>query len=160
MTEKSLLSRQSPEATIGRVFHDCSDNIPWDLFMADPLGHGIGTHLSGTVATTLDDNTKQKADGPDRKYYVENEWARVIDESGIFGIVFLALRAALAIWLVIKSIGASRRSQTCDPAAFSFLAATLLITQMITYQETYGYLTWFLVGICIVANRLSPIRPG
>ncbi|MEJ1964416.1 MAG: hypothetical protein WDO56_23880 [Gammaproteobacteria bacterium] len=110
------------------------------------LGYGIG--LAGNARLTLGIVI------PGFTGWAESDWARhIVDLGPIMGIVFIAFRVALVIWLGWRCLGAARRTR--DPTVlllFAYVGVELLYGQISGHGSVNGY-AWIFTGFCLAACR-------
>lgn len=87
----------------------------------------------------------------------EGEWERVINESGpVLGIAYIALRAGLAIWLLVFTVSQVRRKNVLPFLLFGGIYMGLLNGQW-GQAATQGFAA-FGAGLCLAATNAGP-RP-
>ncbi|MEW6611897.1 MAG: hypothetical protein ACOY5C_13265 [Pseudomonadota bacterium] len=115
------------------------------------LGHGVGYGTGGgaKLATGKMDFT-----------LVEDEWSRVLLESGVvLGLLYIAYRILLVSWLFVQAVRATRRSHNPLPLALLGFIGIVLLNGQITSQGTIMGYGWLFAGFLMAANRLG-LRPG
>jgi len=111
------------------------------------LGRGLGT---GTVAASA-----LARGGDDEPVWAENEWSRVLLESGpILGLGFLILRVALVVSAYHQSMQAARRGNLLAIALFGAAGPGLLTGQF--GQPTSQGAVVIATGLCLAALSLKP----
>jgi hypothetical protein len=110
------------------------------------LGHGIGLG-SGGAARYRRILTWELS---------EDEWACLVDEAGLFGLVYLAYKFWLIFWLSEKAISATKRTQSPLPILLISYTGILLGYAQMTINGTICTLGWFFTGLNIAANNLPP----
>jgi len=111
------------------------------------LGYGLG--VGGNARSTL--GFKIEAD-----YSVlaaETDWARhIVDLGPVFGMVYIALRVVLAIWLGSLVLKASRRGAGPLPLLLYGYTGYVLLLGQITGQGAINGFAWLGTGLCIAAS--------
>jgi hypothetical protein len=112
------------------------------------LGYGLG--IGGNASTTLG----VKLEGENPVNLAETDWARhIVDLGPVFGIVFIALRVVLTIWLGMLALRAVRRGADPLPwVLYGYAGYTLLLGQ-ITGQGAINGFAWLFAGFCIAAAQ-------
>jgi hypothetical protein len=117
--------------------------------MLTMTGSGIGTGTNAAWMLNIS-----------QTYLAEDEIQRIILETGMFGVLYVAYRFWLTGWIIVNSVHASRRSHNPLPfILISYEALTLSYGQM-TMQGTINGYGWLFAGFCIAANRLGLARKG
>ena len=85
----------------------------------------------------------------------ENEWRRIISETGsVGGVAYILYRVALMLWLLIGAIKAVHRSNNTLPLLLiAFISPVIFVWYMTTIGTVNGY-GWLFVGFCMAANKL------
>ncbi len=109
-----------------------------------PLGYGIGTTSRGGTALG----------GQAFRWAGENEWRRIISEIGpFFGILYIALRVWLLLWLLKGAIRAVRCYNHPWPLLFiAYIGPIVAVWYINTIGSVHGY-GWFFAGICCALNH-------
>ena len=154
LSDRFTTSAEAAETTItkGMIQREISEfteglsNI--DKFPLFGYGIGIGTNVGGRVLI-----------GRPAFLLAENEWSRVLAESGpILGLAFLIWRTLLTLKLGWLSFIALRRGSLLPILVFSSGFALLLKGQL-GQPTTLGFAT-FLCGLCLAATRPRIIEPA
>jgi hypothetical protein len=111
------------------------------------LGYGLGTFGNAFAASNIDLLT---ASG-----LTEDDWARNVAELGpTLGLMYIALRIALVVWLVRGALRATRQSNNPMPILLvGFSGFTLLSGQITGLGTGEGY-GWLFAGFSAAANRV------
>jgi hypothetical protein len=118
------------------------------LDQAPPLGWGLG--LGSNASTILG----VKIEGVMPLMLAETDWSRHVLELGpIFGILYIAMRIALVIWLGLLAVKASRRGAGALPLLLYAFAGYVLLLGQITGQGAINGYAWLFMGFCIAAAR-------
>ena len=113
------------------------------------FGFGLGVGTSGGAAFLMGQSTFLLS---------ENEWTRIIFESGpIFGLAFLLWRAALTAYLGFVSLRALTRAEILPLLLFS--AGFLIILNGQLGQPTSLGFAVVLNGLCLASTRPGKIAP-
>ena len=84
----------------------------------------------------------------------EHEWNNHISEAGmVFGLMYIAFRIALVLWLFRNAVRAARAADDPTPVILlAFSSPTILFWYLTTKGQVHAY-GWLLAGLCIAANR-------
>jgi len=129
---------------VGRMFFEFTNYISRTPF----LGFGIGCQTAGGGALSTGRRTYGEG--------LENEWARIFVEVGpLFGIIYIAYRIILVMWLFIGAVRATNFSSNPLPLLMvAFISSILLLWSITNYGTEMGY-AWLFAGYCIAANKLG-----
>jgi hypothetical protein len=137
------------EGFLDRYFGNYLKVIP-ALHDASFAGAGLGAGTIGGAALLVG-STKEFL-------YSENEWPRVVLESGpILGLAFLLFRAYLTAWLGWSSFVAVRRGTVFAACLFGACSVNLLSGQF--GQTTVVGFTMFTAGLCLAAAKAAATKP-
>jgi hypothetical protein len=109
------------------------------------LGTGLGSCTNAGFALS---NGKGFAMG-------EDEWSRIIVETGFLGIFYILYRCWLVFYIFRAAIVATRRSRNPAPLTFICFIGLILLNGQITLQGTINGFGWLFAGFCMAANRLG-----
>ena len=103
------------------------------------LGSGAGSFLhTGNRGLTLS----------------EDDWPRIIDESGpVFGTIYILLRVGLAFLLFYLALKVQVETGSIVPLIFVGFTFMSILSAQITKQGTEFYYCWFFVGVCFAAVK-------
>jgi hypothetical protein len=143
--ERNRIANTFSGNTTERIIHTF---LPNSMFEASIGGIGIGLGTTGIAATVKGWRTYGLAEGDlDRNFL----------ELGLFcGWIFVALRWALALWLVLISLRAARSGDSTALLLSCFAAVAIFQSQM-TMHTVYAYLAWFAAGLTMAAARFAPV---
>jgi hypothetical protein len=115
--------------------------------VAPILGYGLGAGTMGASAYL--------SAGPSHSFMMaEEEWPRLIDESGpVLGFLLIGFRTALAIWLGWISLMAARKGFTLPLCLFGACALNI-ISGAFGQSTLVGY-TMITGGLCLTAARIA-----
>lgn len=149
MAERMAAANASEGSTLARavgIFTSVFETLPRSTLMG--IGMGLGSNAGMFLAA-----------GARHLKLSENELPRIIEESGVTGILYVAYRMWLFFWLFGGAIVATRRANNPLPLLlFSFTGILVLVGQM-TLQGTVNGYGWLFVGFSIAANRLKEDGP-
>jgi hypothetical protein len=110
------------------------------------LGYGVG--IGSNAGAVLHSGAR-------KMLLSEMELPRIVDEAGIFGIMYITFRVWLTGNLFWGAIVATRRSNNPLPLLlFSYEGVTMLVGA-ITMQGTINGYGWLFAGFCLAANQLG-----
>lgn len=128
--------------------------IVTSLFEALPrstfMGYGIGMGSNAGIFLAL---------GARHFKLSENELPRIIEESGILGILYVGYRFWLVLWLAVCAIQATRRANNALPLLLFSFGGVVLGVGQITLQGTINGYGWLFAGFCMAANNLGLAKP-
>lgn len=145
MLARQIAASANEGSTLARavgIFTSVFETLPRSTFIG--LGIGLGSNAGIYLASGI------------RKFHLaENELPRIIEESGIIGVLYVGYRAWLFFWIFGSAIVATRRANNPLPLLlFSFGGILILVGQM-TLQGTVNGYGWLFAGFCIAANKLG-----
>jgi hypothetical protein len=114
---------------------------------APVAGYGLG--LAGNAALTLG------ADVTGFHGWAETDWSRhIVDLGPVLGLIIIAARIALTLWLGRTCLTGARRAGDPLPLLlFAFIGEDLLSDQITGHGTVNGY-SWIFAGYCLAAARL------
>jgi hypothetical protein len=115
------------------------------------LGKGIGSGTTGASAITTS-TVRQTFE------LHENEGARVFQEAGILGLVYMLARLALAVYILRGAVLATRRTNSPLPLLLASFAALIIAFAQTTLQGTTNGYGWLFAGFCMAANRIGSTK--
>jgi hypothetical protein len=147
--------QRSAEAAEGSVFARAINTVTESaqaLESGSLLGQGVGLGSGG--GSLLATGSKGYTVG-------ETEWMRVINESGLMGIVFIIWRVLMTFWIAWQSILAVKRTGNPLPLVLCGVTMPLLFQGVLTLVGTMNALGWFSVGLNMAAINIGkpPIIP-
>ncbi len=149
MSERMAAANASEGSTLARavgIFTGVFETLPRSTLMG--IGMGLGSNAGMFLAA-----------GARHLKLSENELPRIIEESGVTGILYVGYRMWLFFWLLGGAIIATRRANNPLPLLlFSFSGILILVGQM-TLQGTVNGYGWLFAGFSIAANRLKDSGP-
>jgi hypothetical protein len=143
MVQRQIDANRNEGSTALRVFGMFYSIIrAWSMLSLMGCGIGTGTNAAYMTGTT-------------QVYLAEDEIQRVVLETGILGVLYMAYRFWFTAWLVLYAVKATARSHNPLPLILiGYESITLSIGQM-TMQGTINGYGWMFAGFCIAANRLA-----
>lgn len=127
------------------------------LSRANFIGYGMG--MGSNAGAFL-------AAGTRRFFLSENELPRIVEESGVPGLIYIIYRLWLVAWIFAGAVVATRRANNPLPIVLFGFEGVLLATGQLTLQSTFNGFGWLFAGFCIAANQLGleravvlPYRP-
>ncbi len=145
VTRHEQAERSESSAVLPRLKRQFANILP-AIFESPLLGHGIGVGSGGGSYLATGRRTFTLA---------EDEWPRLVQEGGLFGLLFLGYRIALVVWLGVGAVLATRRSSNPVPLLFFSFAGPILLRGEITLGGPYTYYGWLFAGFTMAANRLA-----
>ncbi|MBY0356365.1 MAG: hypothetical protein K2W82_00070 [Candidatus Obscuribacterales bacterium] len=140
-------SNQHQEGLLDRVVDTI---ITFDLETLEHLtviGYGFGSGLpAGKIL-------RGNFPVPSKKIGQEFETSRILDETGIFGVVWILSRMFFAGYLVYSSIQCSRREGFPLPLMLAGYSAFTIWHGQITTNGTTEYYGWLFAGLTLAAAR-------
>jgi len=133
--------------SFGIISRALNDFTRFINILADTPILGFGLGIGGNATTRLGMTGTS--------FSVEDDWSRnIVDLGPFFGLLFIAFRIALVVWLAKEAVVATRRSNNPLPLLlFGFIGIILLYGQ-ITGQGTINGYGWLFAGFCMAANQL------
>jgi hypothetical protein len=122
------------------------DRIPMD-------GFGVGIGGNGVNVTNRAD-PRVMAIWNENPETVEPDWGRhIVDFGPVLGTIWVFYRACFTLWVGVRAIKATRRSQNAMPILlFAFVAHPLFNAQMFCQNSMNGY-GWLFAGLCLAASE-------
>lgn len=112
------------------------------------LGYGLG--YGGNASITL----RAAVDGVMPGQLAETDFARhMVDLGPAFGLLYIAFRVAVAIWLVRLVLAATRRIADPLPMLMLAYAGYVLLLGQLTGHGSINVYGWLFTGLCIAAAR-------
>ena len=128
------------EGFVNRYFGDFAKVVP-AVQTAPFAGYGLGLGTNGGASILT---------GKTKFLLAETEWPRVVLESGpVLGLLFIAFRIYLVIWLGWRSLQAVRRGTVLAACLLGACGANLVTGQF--GQATIVGFTMFTAGLCLTA---------
>lgn len=112
------------------------------------LGFGIGMGTAGGAAIAI-------LGGERGMILNENEWPRIIEEGGVFGLLYLSYRLFLTGWLFAGAVKSTRLSTNPMPILLFSFSGVMMATQALTGGGVVTLLGWLFAGFNLAANRLG-----
>jgi hypothetical protein len=117
-------------------------------FLKDAPLTGYGLGLAGNASLTLGVTI------PGMSGWAEADWSRhIVDLGPAVGIIFIAYRVALVVWLARVALVGTRRSSTQLPLILFACCFFELLCGQITGHGTVNGYTWLFVGLTLVAAK-------
>jgi O-antigen ligase len=146
MNERASKAETSEGSPLQRVWHIVGAVVQ-TLPSLTVLGHGLGAGTTGAVAALSQNSPNFE--------YAENEGARVLQEAGLLGVLYMTMRWILAASFLRYAIVATRSSGQPLPLLLSCYAAVVMSFAQVTLQGTTNAYGWLFAGFCMSANRLA-----
>jgi hypothetical protein len=150
MAERQMMAQAVEGSTLLRAFGSLYSvaNV-WPQVTLIGAGIGVGTNAGAVMAT-----------GAMTFLLAEDEWSRIVLETGVFGLAYIGYRIWLVWWLLKGAIKATKRSYNPTPVIlFCYAFVNILVGQM-TLQGTINGYGWLFAGFCMAANNLRAKRIG
>ena len=149
LAERQAVAVAGEGSTFQRAIGDLTGFVD-RLGSAEPLGAGIGVGTGGGAVIVV---------GQQVFTLGENELARNILELGpVFGLIFVLFRFLLVGFIAVRSLAALVRRRDPVPFVIGSLAATIILSQPFTYQNTTNYFAWMLLGLFLAVVRTPAVR--
>lgn len=149
LSERFISSAEAAETTVvgglvERVVQEFTE--PFKYLTKMPLsGYGLGLGTAGGARFLV---------GQGALLLTENEWIRIIAESGpLLGVAFILLRVALTVKLLVASLRALKAGEVLSILLFSCAFLAVLNGQL-GQPTTLGF-TVVLAGLCLAATNLG-----
>lgn len=85
----------------------------------------------------------------------EQEWSRVINETGVPGVLYMVYRSVLAVVLLRGAVATSGRTANLFPLLIASFACHILGFAQMAFNATCVYYGWLFAGYTMAANRLK-----
>ena len=139
---------------LGRTLYGLIDFVR--LLEGTPmLGYGLGYGSNASI------QMRATVDGVRPGEFVETDFARhMVDLGPLLGLMYIAFRVALLIWLMRLVFNTTRRVSDPLPMLLFGYAGYNLLAGQITGNGSINVYGWLFVGLCIAACNAALKRPS
>jgi hypothetical protein len=149
MRARVISGEEDKGGNAGRVNETLVVGTAMALNRVSVLGHGVGLGTAGGRQLA-------GSSGASNDFvFDENELSRVIDESGLAGMLYLGLRFWFVAVCSFTCLIASKRSGNPFPLLIVSIPMVLLTVQQLSMNGTTCGFGWFFTGVALAAGKMK-----